>query len=85
MLLSEWTIVASGMRSDVLGYIAQPYCKTACVDRFRSSFLLFPQERQGAKDRFALDSLYIFMAQVWYSPCKDPILRYQPRMSRVSC
>lgn len=72
MLLSEWTIVASGMRSDVVGCISQPHCKTAWVDRFRSFFLLFSQERSGAKDTFALDSLYIFMARVWYPPCKDP-------------
>ena len=78
MLLSEWTIVASGMRSDVLGYIAQPCCKTAWVDHFRSFLLLLSQERPGARDRFVVDSLYIFMADVWYSPCKDPIYVINP-------
>lgn len=85
MLLSEWTLVASGMRSDVLGYIAQPHCNTAWVDRSRSSFPSFSQERPGDKDKSAFDSLYIFYGMCLVSLMQGSRLHYQPRMSCVSC
>lgn len=79
MLLSKWTLVASGMRSHVLGYIAQPHCKTAWVDRSRSFFLLlFLKSDQGTKISLRSIHCIYFMARVWYLSCKDPVYIINP-------